>query len=147
MEIVDLIIKLVAIVGAVIAVSTYYKNARIERAKWLNVLYEKFYEKDIYKEMRMRLDYNTTEYYQLIESIKADTDPKEQEKLVDYLNFFEFIATLNKLNQLNINELNLVFGYYIKVIGNDADIVSFLQKHGFKNLYDLTKQIQLLRPD
>ena len=145
MPLVDFLVKLVAIAGIVITVITYRKNTRLERAKWLNGLYEKFYEKDTYKEIRLIIDYETPTYDDLIEAIKADTKPELQEKLVDYLNFFEFIATLNKTRQLNIEEINLVFGYYIQIIDKNIVITDFVKKHGFQNLTDLIRHIKLLR--
>lgn len=58
-QIFDVFVKLVTIAGIILAVYTYRKNAKLERAKWLNMLFEKFYEKEMYKEIRLLIDYKT----------------------------------------------------------------------------------------
>ena len=73
-----------------VAVFAYCRNVRLKRAEWLRSLFEKFYETERYKAVRTRLD-------------NADELQKrglEEELLVDYLNFFEFIASLHKPGQI-----------------------------------------------
>lgn len=71
--------------------------------------------------------------------------PELQEKLVDYLNFFEFISTLNEIGQLNIKEIDLVFGYYINALSNCDEIMDFKKRSGFQNLREIIRQINNLR--
>jgi hypothetical protein len=143
----DLIIKLLSLIGIIFGVLTYYRNTRIEKAKWLNQLHEKFFEKDTYKQIRIYIDYKTEQFKKLKEQINLDSneDPILQETFVDYLNFFEFIATLEKLNQLEINEINLVFGYYIRQLGKFDFILKFIRENEFSNLTSLIEKITKLK--
>lgn len=143
--ILEIIFKLLTVAGIIIAVFTYLKNTKIAQAKWLSELFEKFYEKEMYKEIRLLIDYKTLKYHTLINSIEVDTEPELQEKLVDYLNFFEFISTLNVEKQLTLRQINLVFGYYINSINQSEEIVAFIQKSGFQNLPDLIIRVNHLR--
>ncbi|TAF46587.1 MAG: hypothetical protein EAZ51_01215 [Sphingobacteriales bacterium] len=143
--ILETLVKLITIAGIVIAVFTYLKNTKLSQAKWLSELFEKFYEKETYKEVRLLIDYKTAQYQNLINSIKADTEPELQEKLVDYLNFFEFISTLNVEKQLSLRQINLVFGYYINAISQSEEIMDFIKKSGFQNLPDLIRSMNNLR--
>ncbi len=56
------------------------------------------------------------------------------EPLVDYLNFFEFVASLWKLRQLKIKEVEMMFEYYIRNLAEKPEIVRFIEREGFERL-------------
>ncbi len=115
---------LFSVVSILLATLTYYRNMRLKRAEWLRSLFEKFYETDKYKAIRFRLD--NTEALQ--------KQGLEEEMLVDYLNFFEFIASLHKLGQIRKEEVLMLFRYYLKLIENQVDIRTYIAENGFENL-------------
>ena len=86
---------LLALVTAFVAYRVYRFNSRLERAKWLNTLYEKFYEKNELKKVRDILDCDSSESPVVEELVRS-----ESKEFTDYLNFFEFIAVLSKSKQL-----------------------------------------------
>ncbi len=117
----------------------------LEKAKWLNGLYEKFYEKATFKQIRLAIDYKTEEYINLKQILNTNEDLELQGNLVDYLNFFEFIATLKEKRQLKITDINMVFGYYINDLKDSDFIIQFIKKSGFQNLEKLIIEISKLR--
>lgn len=64
-----------------------------------------------------------------------------EDKLVDYLNFFEFIASLWKLKQLSLQEVLLLFDYWLGLIRNSNYLDGYLKKYGFENLTVLLQKI------
>ena len=92
-------------------------------------MYEKFYEKDHLKEVRQILD-------------SADRDASEINKLVtaepseftDYLNFFEFVAVLQKSGQLKSNEIEGLFHYYLDCLEKSPKIRDYLAAKGYEHL-------------
>ena len=62
--------------------------------------------------------------------------------LVDYLNFFEFIASLHKLGQIRKEEVLMLFRYYLKLIENQGDIRTCIAENGFGNLDGLLKDLK-----
>ncbi|MGL5891800.1 MAG: DUF4760 domain-containing protein, partial [Bacteroidia bacterium] len=136
--------------SALFAASTYYRNGRLERAKWLNTLHEKFFIENKFSEIRRLLDYKEPSdlYSSLAASFPNRNDKNNidlEEKLVDYLNFFEFIATLNKQGQLSQSEINSTFGYYISKLNSHKWLIESLKTHEFKNLPSLIEEINQLK--
>ncbi|MEN9523310.1 MAG: hypothetical protein RL065_1687 [Bacteroidota bacterium] len=129
LEWVQLVSYLISAVGIYFAGRGYFQNRKLKRAEWLKSLFEKFYEKDSqYKQVRIWLDYN-----QLTQN-DLDNNIEKQEKLADYLNFFEFIATLEKENQLSVDEINNLFAYYLTLIKSNEICMNFINEHKFLNL-------------
>ena len=97
-------------------------------------MFEKFYESDHYKDIRSKIDSTT---------IQQDVSGNSQleEKLVDYLNFFEFIASLWKLKQLKKNEVLMLFDYYLKNINRLDFLKLYIRNYGFENLAAFLKEI------
>src|SRR5947208_14450538 len=92
-----------AAIGIWLSWKTFKANQRIRRAEWLRSLFEKFYESGNYKEVRRWLDFEDLLQKELgsdIAHIRNDEEHLKEEKLADYLNFFEFIAALEKLKQI-----------------------------------------------
>lgn len=136
-------IAISTIAGGAVAIYTYWRNSGLKRAEWLYQLYEKFYEQAYYKEMRHLIDYAPEEKIaKLRHGIENDCEDDLVEALVDYLNFFEFIASLWKLNQLPIKEIAMVFEYYILRIGDYDFIVKFLHDESFDHLPELIRALK-----
>jgi hypothetical protein len=73
--------------------------------------------------------------------INGNWDHDLAEKLVNYLNFFEFVASLWKMDQLSKQEIILLFDYYIRLLKRHPEVLAFLEKHSFENLQALIKEI------
>ena len=123
------IVTIVGGIAVIFAFLQYRANSRLERARWLASLYEKFYEKDHLKGVRQILD-------------SADRDASEIDKLVtdepseftDYLNFFEFVAVLEKSGQLKSNEIEDLFHYYLDCLEKSPKIREYLAAKGYEHL-------------
>lgn len=141
----DVIIPSVAVVvaaiGGGITIYIYYKNSRLEKAKWLYSLFEKFYYEGNYSEIRSIIDYNREHHISKLFLALTKHDNEElEEKMVNYLNFFEFIASLWKMNQLTLMEIRMMFDYYIRRLGDYDFILEYLENEGFEGLKDLVKE-------
>lgn len=133
--ILDLGVKLAVMSGGGVTVYTYWKNSSLKRAEWLYQLYQKFYEEDHYKEIRRILDYDPADDLgRLRYGIENDCECQLVEALVDYLNFFEFIATLWQLKQLTLKELSMVFQYYVLELRKHDFVMEFMHNEGFRSL-------------
>jgi hypothetical protein len=123
-------------VGGALAILTFWRTAMIRRAEWLSNLHAKFFEGPAYKQIRRTLDSNESdpELSQLRASIAADESSILIEAFVDYLNFFEFVASLRKLRQLNAKEISMLFDYYLRLLCKHGFVRDYIHKHGFEEL-------------
>lgn len=136
---IDVIAKAFAATGVFIGGLSYRKQTKTKRAEWLKALFEKFYEKEEFKEVRKWIESGE------IES-KIHLDPsvsKEEEKIADYLNFFEFIATLKTDNQLKRKDVLNLFEYYLKKIKTSEKCMLWVnnEDYGFEKLRNLLSEI------
>jgi acyl carrier protein len=132
------------VIGIWLSWKTFSANQRIRRAEWLRSLFEKFYESQNYKEVRRWLDFEDLLQKELgndITHIRNDEEHLKEEKLADYLNFFEFIAALEKLKQLSLTEIKLLFAYYLEKIKQTAVCVDYIQAGNYRNLSNLLERI------
>src|SRR4051794_3513312 len=90
-------LQLVGIVTPIVAVVAYRRSVKTRRAEWLSGLHAKFYEAETYKNIRHIVDNEPAEFTSFRETVSAGGADKTVENFVDYLNFFEFIASLWKL--------------------------------------------------
>jgi hypothetical protein len=128
--------------GFLLAAWTFWRNTRIRRAEWLASLYKMFYLNTDLKRTRAILDYSGAEREKLRQCLESDPENATAlEPLVDYLNFFEFVASLWKLNQLKTEEVEMMFEYYIQNLAKAPDVMRFIEKEGFEKLGDLIKKI------
>jgi hypothetical protein len=139
--VVRVILQLVAIGAPIWALITYQRNARIKRAEWLSSLHGKFFESANYKKIRHILDYEPPALSTLREGVEQGGSDELVESFVDYLNFFEFIASLWKLDQLRLDEVAMLFRYYLENLAHHAFVTSFIQKNGFENLEELLAKL------
>jgi hypothetical protein len=136
---------ILAVIGGCITIRTYLRTAKTRRAEWLFSLYSKFYEdeKGHYKEIRSILDYGPKDQLdKLRQCLKEGGNDELAEKLVNYLNFFEFVGSLWKLNQLSIQEIHFLFDYYLRLIDRYPEVISFVKEYGFENLEQLLIRIK-----
>ncbi len=131
-----------ALLVAAVPIYTFWKAARTRRAEWLGSLHSKFFEGDQYKEIRRILDYELQpQLARLYTSLNGDGDSGDlAEKAVDYLNFFELIASLRRLRQLSACEIRMLFDYYLRLLTRHPPIMAFIQTQGFENLSALLKK-------
>lgn len=138
----DLKIGLLAL-SFLVAAWTFVRNTRVRRAEWLSSLYDTFYVKPHLKGVRAALDYEGSEHDELIRCIQSDKENWVRlEPLVDYLNFFEFIAVLWRMGQLSKKEIRLLFGYYLRNLGTKPTVEGFCRDNGFKNLVRLLEKLR-----
>jgi hypothetical protein len=115
-------------ISAFVALAVYYQRLKLERAKWALNLYEKFYERDSLKDIRDILD--TEPGVPEVEALVLKCPPN----FTDYLNFFEFVAFLEKNGHLRRNELRALFDYYLKCINRHSRVVNFVRENGYEDL-------------
>jgi hypothetical protein len=124
----------VSIVGGIVAIITYRRDVNRRRAEWLMSFYEKFYEDPQYKRVRFLLDYQPPEYESLKQAVEAGEADERAEQVVDYLNFFEFVASLWRLGQISLRDVRMLFEYYLKNISSHHWLLQFVKEHGFESL-------------
>jgi hypothetical protein len=122
-------------VGGWIALRTFERDSKLRRTEWIYRLYEQFYESDRFKPMRRLIDYApAAEIAELEEDLKKGTFSVAHEALIDYLNFFEFIAVQIRRNNLSRSEVMDMFDYYIRRLKDHDFVVRYLKPRGFENL-------------
>jgi len=123
----------VLVVPAAFAVLQYFRNSRRQRAQWLADLFERFYEGEAYREVRRHVEWvdeNT------LRSALSD-DPDLEQKWTDYLNFFEFIAYLQKVGELKSEDVDAMFRYWIDQL---RPFQGHLAEYGYENLVQLLRE-------
>ncbi len=143
----DTILKISGLVGGIIALLTFWRNAKLKRAEWLYQLHAKFYETGAYKRIRHTLDYQPApEFNNLRVAVTKGGHDELAEAFVDYLNFFEFVASLWKIGQLSLREIAMIFDYYLRNLKQHQFVMDFIRQNGFENLDALVAQISKDRP-
>jgi len=138
----DTILKISGFVGGIIALVTFWRNANLKRAEWLYQLHAKFYESPAYKRIRHTLDYQPNpEFEDLRVAVTKGGHDELAEAFVDYLNFFEFVASLWKMRQLNQREIAMIFEYYLLNLKEHEFVMEFIRRNGFENLETLVARV------
>jgi hypothetical protein len=122
------IATIIAALAALFAIYVYFNNSRLERARWLANLYDKFYEKDHLKGVRQILDSPERDSP---ETTRLVTE--EPSEFTDYLNFFEFVAVLQKSGQLKSNEVEDLFHYYLDCLEYSPRIREYITGKGYEH--------------
>lgn len=120
----------------------FHKHNNLEKAKWLLNLWEKFFYEKKYSKIRQLFD-SPNKFGELVK-ITSDKEHNLEEDFVDYLNFFQFIASLRKSDQLEITEIKMMFDYYLSLIGERECVMDYLKKNKFDELHDLVEEIKKL---
>lgn len=134
---IDLLFKIISALGVILAVITYWRNVNVKHAEWLWNLYQKFFENEQLKTVRKYLIYEPARFEKLFDANITEEDEILIEKVDDFLNFFEFIASLKKLRQINEKEIDMMFDYYLTAIGKNEHLKEYIKKEGFENLTQL----------
>lgn len=119
------------------AVFVYRSNSRRERARWVESLYARFFEKNELKQVRDVLDCNSDDdKVSLLVS-------EEGSAWTDYLNFFELVAYLQESNQVAAKDVNALFEYYLGCLKRHRATIEYVrdEKKGFKYLRRLLQKI------
>lgn len=131
----------VAVGVSIFGLITYREYTRHRHAEWLHKLHAQFYESDKYKKIRRILDYQRNPDYENLENgIRGEEQFDEScESLVDYLNFFEFLATLRKLDSISQQELLMLFEEYLRMLSVDRNPIvwEFIKSEGYEKLKEL----------
>jgi hypothetical protein len=133
---------IVAGISFLVAFFTYRNNNKIKRGEWLKSLFEKFYEGDMFSKIRKEIDYGRLESYLNLNVNNEPLNEGNEEELVNYLNFFEFIATLIKEGHLEKDEVKQMFRHYLKEINKNIFLKDYLVKYDFENLSVLLKEYE-----
>lgn len=123
----------VAIVAAAGSLWQYRRNSGRERTRWLFDLYQRFYDREEFKAVRVRLDAGDTKF------VEAGDDPQLLAELDDYLNFFEFTAFLTREKELRKQEVQAMFDYTLQMLGKDRHVLAYIRKYGYEELDRLLK--------
>ena len=89
--------------AAVSAVFVYRNNSRRERARWVESLYSRFFEKSELKQVRNTLDCESDDA-----GVMALVS-EEGSAWTDYLNFFELVAYLQESKQVAREDVEALF--------------------------------------
>jgi hypothetical protein len=121
-----------ALVGGLWAAYTYHRSVKLERAKWMKELYDKFYENDRLKTIRDQLDGD-------LPGVISELVQKELSTFTDYLNFFEFLGYLEESGQIKMDEIGGLFDYYLSNLENNPDVKRYIKNphNGFEKLCNL----------
>lgn len=133
---VQIVFYITATFGVIVSWQTFRANQKVKRGEWLRSLFEKFYENENFKEVRRWLESGEVD-------TKINPDDivvtQNEEKLTDYLNFFEFIATLESDGQLKYADVSNLFDHYLKKLKNSAVCMHWINRedYGFEKLRTL----------
>ena len=122
--------------GGFWALWNYHKSAKLERAKWMKELYEKFYEHDELKKIRDKLDGGNPKEI-------SDLVVQECSCFTDYMNFFEFLAYLHESGQISLEEIRGMFDYYLRTLKENKHVADYIAdpKKGFEKLQRLLEML------
>lgn len=139
-----IVLAVAAIVTGVLAIREYRSRNQAEKVKWLFELFEKFYERDTYKAIRKRIDYDNLDDIREAarqesqgEARLSDTQKVLLDQFTDHLNFFEMIAYLQQEEQLTRDDIKAMFQYYLTrllQVDQSSEIRGYIKEQGFENL-------------
>ncbi len=131
------ITAIATIIIAIVAWIELSKNRRTKHAEFLTDLYERFYLNDTFKSVREKIDLADAKPYtkeHFDADKKGDTD--FEQKFSDYLNFFQFVISLKKLSQLDDEEINMMFRYYLLKLKDSEFIMDYLKEFKYHLLFE-----------
>ncbi len=133
------ILSFFAALGAAFwALFIYTSNARRERARWVENLYSRFFEKEELKKIRDIVDCDSGD------SDVAELVREESPQWTDYLNFFELVAYLQVSGQLEEEDVNALFAYYLGCLKKHKPVMDYIsnESKGFEQLKKLLSKIE-----
>lgn len=122
------IFQLLAAFSFMLGAVAYWRNSRLERARWLANLYSKFYEALDLRMIREILDGNPPDAPAVSKLVE-----EQDARFTDYLNFFEFMAYLRACGQLSHKDVAALFDYYLRVLSKHKDVRKYVldEKNGY----------------
>ena len=138
----DIGVKAFTIIGGALAIIAFWRTTKIRRAEWLSNLHAKFFEGTSYKRIRRILDSSDkdTELSQLRRELAADQNSELAEEFVNFLNFFEFVASLQKFGQIRVSEIEMLFEYYLRLLCRHEFVRGYIRENGFEELDSLLRK-------
>jgi len=132
------------LITAWVAYKNYVYHTQLDRLKWLQQLFESFYAVDRYKSIRQQIDYDGLKRLMPL-LLRSEHDPEslrseertEVDMFTDYLNFFEWIAFLESKEQLDFEDVDAMFNYYLKrllQVDHDEQLRKYIRDQGFEEL-------------
>ena len=136
-KVVQILSYIAGAAAAVCAVFVYRNNSRRERARWVESLYSRFFEKSELKQVRDTLDCVSDDAQ--VNALVTE----EGSAWTDYLNFFELVAYLRESKQLAAKDVKALFEYYIGCLKRHRVVVDYIrdQTKGFKYLRRLLLKV------
>ena len=129
------------------AVRQYAEKTRDEQTRWVAELFKTFFEDDLYRSTRQKVDYDDLDdIVVLLEKNKlpnASFSPDERntfDAFTDFLNFFEMFAFLTFERRISEKDVDQMFNYYLRrfwEIKASSAVMEYLKKDGFDNLLKL----------
>lgn len=122
----------------------YRRQVNLEQMRWLQQLYDSFYNSERYRAVRQAVDFD--ELDQTLDLLRrGDADPHQLslpertqlDQFTDYLNFFEWVAFLEKEGQLTFEQLDTMFKYYLirlLQVDKNRQLRKYIQDKGYEQL-------------
>ena len=151
-----LIVALGAIYAGYVAISEYRENTQVEKTKWLSDLFKQLFVDPTFKKIRQKVDFNEMDDVRSLltreiawhqhGSPETFSQPEKDllDSFTDYLNFFEFVGLLRKIDRLTDGDIESLFDYYIRrfiEVDSDNKIRLYLRYLGFENLNHLLNRV------
>lgn len=131
------ITAIATIIIAIVAWIELSKNRKTKHAEFLTDLYERFYLNDTFKLVREKIDLEKGNPYTKAKFVSDKRKNKDfEQKFSDYLNFFQFIISLKKLSQLDDDEINMMFRYYLLKLKESEFILNYLIEYKYHLLLE-----------
>lgn len=125
----------VAGVLGIVAVFNYLRDVEHKRTDWLYQLFDKFYEKQTYSDIRRILDHKMEPEYTELKRQATEPGPKNlDEKFADYLNFFEFLVNLQRTGRMRRRDLDNMFDYYLTSLAQQDWVREYAARNGYEGL-------------
>ena len=152
-ELVPLGTLLLAVVAAIVGLRQYGHGKRVERMRVLLELHQRFMDTEKYCQMRIRIDDEDRELLALIDQVANDPDHAQDEGLEDiaafdeYLAFFDLLAHLWKTGLFDLEDIDGLFGYFIRNAAEKDEIRRYLavEEFSYGPLRLLTRELAKVR--
>lgn len=143
-DLATILAALLAIIGGCFAFIEYKANNKLRRAEFYKHLFEMMFNDNTYLAIRDKLDPGKEIDEEFINSLESEfkKDPKLENELVNYLNYFEYILVLQKeIRIIKKNDVDRLLGYYLKQLSKNRYILDYVEKNGFEYLTIKLKNI------
>jgi hypothetical protein len=144
-----LALVLAALIAARTAILELRSKRELERAKWLSDLYRDFFQRSQFKDIRSIIDYADLDDIRKLMRIDMEERSKNSksslsiearkslDRFTDFWNFFEMMGYLCKLEIITKEDVDAMFGYYLKrlkEVDTDFTVRNYLARSDFEHL-------------